>query len=173
MSENTVSSRRIYDGRVVRLRVDSVRLPDGREAVREVVEHSGAVAVVPLTDDGRVVLVRQWRHPASSSLLEIPAGTLEPGEDAADCAARELIEETNRKASSVRPLMQAWLAPGYSTEFMHFFVATGLTECQGQQDEDEDVSVELYPLTQIPGLISSGRIDDVKTIAGLLMACRF
>lgn len=169
MVEIQTGSRRIYEGRIINVRVDSVRLDDGREAVREVVEHPGAVAVVPVLD-GRIVMVRQFRYPARREMLEIPAGTLKPGEEPLECARRELIEETGYRAGEMRRFFHAWLAPGYSEEQMHFFLATGLTPCHGEQDEDEQVEVEMLEMGGILPAIREGRISDAKTAAGLLLA---
>jgi len=169
MDEITVETRRIYDGRVVSLRVDTVKMPNGRPATREIVEHPGAVAIVPVLGES-IVMVRQFRCPVNEVLLEIPAGTLRRGEDPADCAARELIEETNFKAETLTKLLFAYLAPGYSEEAMHFYLATGLTPCQGQQDEDENVEVELLPVSEVMEAIRAGRVRDAKSVAGLLVA---
>ncbi len=169
MVEIQTATRRIYEGRIISVRVDNVRLEDGREAVREVVEHPGAVAVVPVLD-GRIVMVRQYRYPAGREMLEIPAGTLKAGEDPLECAKRELTEETGYRAAEMRKFFHAWLAPGYSEEQMHFFLATGLTPCQGEQDEDEHVEVEMLEVSDVLAAVREGRISDAKTAAGLLLA---
>ncbi len=167
--ERQTGTRRIYDGRIIRVRVDTVRLDDGREAVREVVEHPGAVAVVPVLDS-RIVMVRQFRYPAGREMLEIPAGTLEPGEDPQQCAERELAEETGYQAGRMRRFFHAWLAPGYSEEQMHFYLATDLSPCSAEQDEDEAVAVELLEQEDVLQALEDGRICDAKTAAGLLLA---
>lgn len=170
MPEEVLGTRRIYEGRVINLRVDQVRLSSGIEAKREIVEHPGAVAIVPVLEGGRVVLVRQYRSAVAEDLLEIPAGTLKKGEDPLVCAKRELIEETNYSAGRMEQFMFSWVAPGYSSEAMYYFLATDLAPCQGTQDEDEDVSVEIVELAEVLKLIQSGKIRDTKTIAGLLAA---
>ena len=170
--ENTVSSRRIHEGRIINLREDTVMTPSGREARREIVEHKGAVAIVPVLDDGRVVMVRQFRKPAEAALLEIPAGGLEAGEDPADCARRELSEECGLNAGRMEPLFSMYLAPGYSTELLHVFLADELTPTETHLDEDENVEVETFDLPALLQLIDDGDIRDAKTIAGLLALLR-
>lgn len=168
LNEPTITSRRIHEGRVVNLREDVVRLPSGREAKREIIEHAGAVCVVAVEDDGRIAMVRQFRKPAETALLEIPAGGLEKGEEPAECAARELAEECLLQAETWTPLFRAYLAPGYSSELMYGFLAQGLSACHGEQDEDENVSVERYTLEELLPMIDDGRICDAKSICGLL-----
>src|SRR2546421_610982 len=126
--EKLVESKLIYNGRIVHLYVDTVELPNGKRAQREIVRHTGAVAIVPIDSDGNVVMVRQYRHAAGRVLLEIPAGTLNPGEDPDLCAGRELQEETGYKPGKLRRIGGIHLAPGYSTEFIHLYVATQLVE---------------------------------------------
>ena len=140
------------------------------EVDREIVEHIGSVVLVPLTSKGTVLLVRQWRHPAGTVLLEAPAGTLEHGEMPEVCAQRELQEETGHKARTLTNLPGFWVAPGWCTEYMHAFLATGLSVASLPQDDDEDVHVEETPLARIPDLIRSGDIQDAKSIAALLSA---
>jgi len=168
LNEPTLSTRRIYDGRVVKLREDVVRLPSGKEAKREIVEHAGAVCVVAIQADGQIIMVRQYRKPAELALLEIPAGGLEAGEAPLECAMRELAEECNLQAQNWEPLFKAFLAPGYSSEMMYGFLAEGLSEVHGEQDEDENVHVERYSLNVLLAMIDDARICDAKTICGLL-----
>ncbi len=170
--ENTVTSRRIHEGRIINLREDTVMTPSGRTALREIVEHKGAVAIVPVLDDGRVVMVRQFRKPAEDALLEIPAGGLEAGEDPADCARRELREECGLNAGRMEPLFSMYLAPGYSTELLHVFLAEELTPTETHLDEDENVEVETLDLPLLLQMIDDGGIRDAKTIAGLLALYR-
>src|SRR5262249_53704279 len=143
--ETVIGSQSIYEGRIVHLRVDTVRLPNGKESKREIVAHRGAVCIVPVRDDGKILLVQQFRLAAGKTLLEIPAGTLEEGEGPALCAERELEEETGYRAAKLVPLFQAYLAPGYSTELIYAFLATGLTPTQAHTDADENL--ELTPLS--------------------------
>lgn len=170
--ENTVSTRRIHEGRIINLREDTVELPSGRQAKREIIEHPGAVCIVPVLDDGRIVMVRQFRKPAEAALLELPAGGLEKGEDPAECALRELREECGLDASQLSPLFTCFLAPGYSTELMHGFLGENLSEKTGTPDEDENLEVEIYPLEALLPMIDSGEIRDSKTICGLLALYR-
>jgi len=164
----TVASRQVYAGRLVRFRVDTVRLEDGREFEREVVEHARSVVVVPMTDRETVLLVRQWRQATGEWLLEAPAGRMEEGEKPEDTAQRELREETGFSAKVLRPLGGFWTAPGLFTEYMYAFVATGLRRAPLPQDPGEGVSVEEVRLDEVPGMIESGAIRDAKTIASVL-----
>lgn len=168
--ETCVSSRRVYDGRIVAVRVDEVELPNGRHTVREVLEHPGAVAIVPVDDDGRVVLVRQFRYATGRSLLEIPAGTLAPGEDPVRAAERELREETGLEADHVSLLAEFYPSPGVSTEYMWVFLARGLRPAEGHLEEDEFIEVVTQPLLDVRELIDSQQIQDAKSIIGLLLA---
>jgi len=168
--EKIIESKRIYDGKVVSLRVDTVRLPDGKDATREIVEHRGAVAIVPLLDSRQVVMVRQYRQAAGETLLEIPAGTLDPGEDPEACARRELIEETGYEAREMTRLFSSYLSPGYSNEMLHTYLATGLTEKTGRRDADEFVEVAIVELDEVMDMIRRGDIKDAKTICGCLLA---
>lgn len=170
--EPTLSTRRIHEGRIINLREDTIAMPSGRQAKREIVEHKGAVCVVPVLDDGRLALVRQYRKPAEEVLLEIPAGGLEAGEEPVDAARRELIEECGLRAATLTPLWSAFLAPGYSTELIHCFLAEGLTQTDTNPDEDEIVETELLRLEDLLPMIDDGRIRDAKTISGLLSLYR-
>jgi len=170
--EKTLESKRIYDGRVVSLRVDTVLLPDGNIASREVVEHKGAVAVVPMLVDGSVILVRQFRQPVGAILSEIPAGTLDKFESAEDCARRELIEETGYAAGTLILMFSTYLSPGYSNEMLHTFLARDLSPADGRADSDEFLEVVTVPLAEAVDMIRTGEIKDAKTVCGLLMAQR-
>lgn len=168
--EDTLNSEPIYQGKIIKVRVDTVQLPSGSLAEREIVEHPGAVALVPVLDDGSVVLVRQYRHAVKEDLLEIPAGTLNPDEDPLECAKRELLEETSYTSDRVVPLMLSYMAPGYADERMHYFLARGLKRGAGTPEEDESIDVEIVPLDQVLSMIRAHKIQDAKSIAGLLMA---
>lgn len=170
MIETVIDSTSIYEGRIVHLRVDTVQLPDGRHAKREVVGHGGAVCIVPMRDNDTVLLIRQFRLPAGKVLLEIPAGGLEKGENPDDSAMRELREETGYRAGNLRRLFAMYLAPGYSTELIHAYLATDLTEDALDQDEDENLELVTMSLHDAIALIFSGEIEDAKTIAGLFAA---
>lgn len=172
LKEETINSELVFDGRLVKLRVDTVRLPDGRKATREIVVHRGAVAMVPLLNHDKVVMVRQYRQAAGEVLLEIPAGTSEPGEEPHECADRELQEETGYKAGKITEMFSSYLAPGYSSEMLHTFLAEDLTKVESRSDEDEFLEVVEIPLDDAVDLIRTGGIKDAKTICGLLMAQR-
>ncbi|HZO91698.1 MAG TPA: NUDIX hydrolase [Chthonomonadaceae bacterium] len=172
LNETVIGSETIYSGKIVHLRVDTVRLPDGSQSKREIVAHKGAVCIVPVLEDGTVLLVRQFRLAAGKALLEIPAGTLEPGEDPDACAARELEEETGYRAAHFRPLFQSYLAPGYSTELIHAYLATGLTESQARTDADENIELVRLPLVEAEQKAIDGDLQDAKTISALLVARR-
>ena len=162
-----VDSRRIYSGRILGLRVDSVRLSGESVFRREVVEHPGAVAMLPFLDDGRVLLIRQFRYAVGEFLLEIPAGTLEKGEDPLECARRELIEETGYEAGVLELLFSCFLAPGYSTERIHIFVASKLRKVGSRPEIDEEIELEPADLQTAEVMISDGRIVDAKTISAI------
>lgn len=166
--EPTISSRQVYQGRVVSLRVDTVRLPDGRTTQREIVEHRGAVALVALDADGNVLLVRQYRKPAERYLLEIPAGTLDPGEAPEACARRELAEETGHEPGKLAPLAGFYSAPGFCAEYLHVYLATDLRPARGHPDVDEEIQLVRLPVAECLRLVRSGEICDAKSIVGLL-----
>jgi ADP-ribose pyrophosphatase len=157
----------VYEGHVVNLRVDEVELPSGRRAVREIVEHRGAVAVVPVIDQD-VILVRQFRRAADRVLLEVPAGTMEPGETAEACLQRELAEEIGMQAGQVDHLLTFYPSPGFLTEVVHVYVARALTP-RRLQAEEEDLAVVRVPLAQARALVLAGEIVDAKSIIGLLL----
>ncbi|HLJ55402.1 MAG TPA: NUDIX hydrolase, partial [Chthonomonadaceae bacterium] len=170
--ERVVGSRQVFEGKIISLRVDTVELPNGHQSQREIVTHHGAVCIVPIQPDGTVLMVRQFRLATGRVLLEIPAGTLEAGEEPADCAARELEEETGFKPGTLRRLFHAYLSPGYSTEMVHAFAASDLQPGTVHLDAGENVRTESVPIAEIEGRILSGEIADGKTIAALLMALR-
>ena len=166
--EETLSSELIYEGRAVRLRVDTVRMPGGRETTREIVEHDDCVAIIAVDDENNVLLVEQFRKPVEKKLLEIPAGGIEPGEELEDCVRRELREETGFLPQKVERLGGFYSSPGYSTEYLHFFLATGLVPRPLQAEDSESIRVVRVRLSEVIGLITSGRVCDAKSIAALL-----
>jgi len=168
LTEKLVSSSKIYEGQVYNLRKDTVRLPDGRLADREVVEHPGAVAIIPIVGD-KIVLIRQFRQAAGKTLHEIPAGTLRRGEEPERCAARELEEETGYVVGNLKKLFHCYLAPGYSTEVIHFYLATNLKQTGRKTDPDEFVEVLTVTEEEALRMILSNEIEDAKTICGILM----
>ncbi|HEX9076302.1 MAG TPA: NUDIX hydrolase [Anaerolineae bacterium] len=168
MGEEITHSQYLYRGKVLKLRLDDVRLANKNMVIREIVEHRGAVVVVPLDAQDRVLMVRQYRSAAAREMLELPAGTLEEGEDPAMCATRELKEETGYLAGQWQPLGYFYSSPGFSTEKMHLFLARQLTSSEATPEEDEAITVELVPFAQALEKIDQGDILDAKTIVGLL-----
>ena len=159
--------KQIYRGRVVTLNLETVTLPNGATIELEVVRHQGAAAAVPLTDDGNVLLIRQYRHAAGGYIYEIPAGKLNPGEDPKDCAARELEEETGLRAASLEHLVSFFTTPGFTDEVIHIYQASGFTPGRQKLDEDEVLEVAAFPLEEAFAKIQEGTIRDGKTIVGL------
>ena len=168
MFEETLSSERLFEGKLLAVRVDRVRLPQGREATREIVEHAPAVAAVPLLPEGQVVLVRQWRHPAREVLLEIPAGMMHADETPEECVCRELAEEVGYRPQALHKLFSLYLAPGYSEEIIHIYLAEELLPESLEPDEDEDLETVIMPLGEAVSLCQEGKIQDAKSVAGLL-----
>jgi len=172
MEEITLKTTPIYQGRIVKLDLLDVRLPDGKEAKREIIRHPGAVAMVAIDSQKKVLLVRQFRAAAGKTLLEIPAGTLNPGELPLSCALRELQEETGFRADKMEPLGGIYTAPGYTTEFIHLFYATELIESKLAHDADEFIEVERATMSEALAMIDRGDIADGKSVAGLLRVAR-
>ena len=168
--EERISSREIYDGRIIKVRVDDILMRNGGRSTREVVEHANAVVIAPVDAEGNVLLVRQYRYAAGRSLLEAPAGIIEDGESPDDCAQRELAEEIGFASRNLRALGGFWSSPGFCSEFMYAYLAKDLVPYRLQADDDEDIQVERLPLSRIPQLIRLGEIQDAKSIAVLLMA---
>lgn len=168
--EVTISSQEAFSGRLLHVRVDSVLLANGKTATREVVAHPGAVAMVPVLSDGRLALVRQWRHAVGRALLEIPAGTLEPGEPPETSAARELMEEVGYRPGRLTLLASVLVAPGYSSELIHLYLAEELTPERLAHDEDEALHCAVITWEEAEARITSGEIVDAKTICGLALA---
>lgn len=158
-----------FDGKVVKVFLDKVRLPDGRTATWERVKHPGAVGIVPLDDDDRIVMVRQYRHAVRKVLLEIPAGKLDPGEDPVDCAVRELAEEVNRKASEMVPLSVFYNSPGYSDESFYLYLARGLSREEGHAEADEFLELASVGLEEAMSMVADGRLCDAKSIIGVTL----
>ncbi len=166
--EKQLSSELIYDGRVVKLFKDTVRLVNGNESVREIVRHPGAVAVVPITEDGEIVLVRQFRYPFDEVLTEIPAGKLDPGEEPEAAALRELSEETGAEAESLEYLGAFYSSVAIFDEVIHLYLARGLKFQKQHLDEDEFLDVIKMPFEKAVGLVNSGEIRDGKTQTAIL-----
>ncbi|MCF6277465.1 MAG: NUDIX hydrolase [Anaerolineales bacterium] len=170
MKFELLDSTTIFSGRAFSIRRDNLRTPDGRTTKFDIVEHHGSVVILPVDKDGNLLLVRQYRHAAADDLLELPAGTLEPNEEPALCAAREIREETGFAADSWQELGKFYLAPGYSTELMTVFLATDLRADPLDPDADEFLEVEKMPLADVFSMAEAGRMPDAKTLAALLMA---
>ena len=168
--ETLLGTETRYVGELLRVREDDVRLPNGGQARREVVEHPDSVVVVPVDSDDNVIMVRQYRYPIGSVLLEAPAGKLDGSEDPRDTAQRELQEETGYASGELRNLGRFWVSPGFCTQLMHAFFASDLKPSALEPDDDEDIRTERVPLARVSELIRDGEIQDAKTIAALLMA---
>jgi ADP-ribose pyrophosphatase len=166
-----VSSRRVHDGRVVKLSLEEVRLPNGNTVTLEVIKHPGAAAVVPVDRDGNVILVRQYRHATGSWLLEIPAGKLDhPGEAPEDCALREVEEETGYRAGNLASLGWIWTTPGFTDEKIWLFLASDLIPTRASLQPDEVLTVEKLPLAEAVRQAAAGEIVDGKSVCALLRA---
>lgn len=169
LRETPVDRRTAYSGRLLHVFEDEVRLPNGREARREIVQHRGAVAIVATDSAGAILLVRQWRHAVGGAIWEVPAGTRDAGEDPAVTARRELEEETGYTAATWRPLGEAYVSPGYTSEVLWFFRAEGLVEGTPATDPDELLDVRLFHPSEIAELARLG-LTDCKTVGGLALA---
>lgn len=165
-----LASEELFAGAVFRVRRDRIRTSEGQEALLDVVEHPGAVTIVPVDDEGRLWFVRQYRHPAGRTLLEFPAGTLEADEPPEECARRECREEIGMEPGEINLLGSYYLAPGYSSEENHLYLARDLTRAPLQGDEDEAIEVESYSVDEVYDLIAGGTLRDAKTLAGLLLS---
>lgn len=162
--------KKLYAGRIVDLNLEDVRLPDGRTTQLEIIRHSGAAAAVPLREDGRVVLIRQFRYAAAGLIFEVPAGRLESGEKALDCARREMAEEVGQTAGRWDHLGNIWTTPGFTDEKIHLFLARDLTVVRRSPEDDEVIEVVEVPLDESMEMIRRGEICDGKTICALTLA---
>ena len=170
LAERPLSEDTAWTGRIFSVSRLHVKLPDGREAIRDVVRHPGAVAIVALTDDGRICLVRQYRTALGRVTVEIPAGKLDPGEDPLHCANRELKEETGLVAEKMAYLTTIASSAGFSDELIHLYMATGLSFDKSDPDTDEFINVDLVELSELVDAVLDGRVEDAKTVVGAL-AC--
>lgn len=168
----TVSSARPFEGKIVSVRVDEIRLEDGHVVRQEVVEHRESMTVIAIDDQERIILVRQYRHPTGEEMLETPAGSVDPGETPEESVNRELSEEAGLCAREVVPLGCFYLAPGWATEYMHAYLARDLYEAAAEPDEDERITVERVPLAEWQAKIERGEIRDCKSIAAWHLAQR-
>ncbi|MCK8824754.1 NUDIX hydrolase [Fuchsiella alkaliacetigena] len=168
LSEEIIASTEVYSGRIVKLREDQVRLPDGTSAEREIVEHSGGVTIVPyLEDTQEIILVRQFRSPLGKIMLELPAGLLEENETPRDCAQRELAEETGYQAKNWEKIGSFYTSPGFCDEEIHLYLAQRLKEYQQHTDEDEFIEIVKLSLNEAKEKLYTAELADAKTIIGL------
>ncbi len=172
MNEMILSTKRIYSGRVVTLDLCEVELPDGQHQMREIIQHPGATGLIALDNQDHILLVRQFRSASAQVMSEIPAGLLNTGEVPMIAAIRELQEETGYKPGKIEPLGGFYPAPGYTTEYIHLFVASQLIESRLPADEDEFIEVDHVTLADALAMIERGEIQDAKTIIALLMYAR-
>lgn len=168
-----LQTHNVYTGRAFSVDVVDVRLPDGKETTFDVVRHPGAVALVVVDDARRILFVRQYRMGADRDLLELPAGTLKLDEPPEECAQREVREETGFAARSLRHLGAFYMAPGYSDEYLHIFLASELYPARLDGDEDEFIQLEAVPVEEVYTMVARGEIEDGKSLAGLLLAQPF
>jgi ADP-ribose pyrophosphatase len=168
MTEPTVSSQQIYNGRALSVRIDTVEMPSGRTTTREIVEHRDGVAVVALDEKDNAIMVRQFRKAIERTLLEIPAGGIDEGEQPVDCVRRELQEEIGMLPNKIEKLGGFYLGPGYCSEYLYLYLATDLEPSQLVAEDTESIEVVKVPLSQVSHLIATGEIIDCKSIAGLL-----
>ena len=170
-TEKQLSAQYFFEGRIMKARLDEVLLPNGKKARREVCEHVGGVGVLPIDGDGTIILVRQFRYPYETTLLEIPAGKLDHGaEDQAACGERELREETGCTAGRIVPLGAQYPSPGFLTEVVYLFAALDLTEGEMQPDDDEFVETVRLPIREVERMILADEIRDAKTIVAMYRA---
>jgi ADP-ribose pyrophosphatase len=165
-----IKSEVLMQGRAFRIRRDTLKTPDNRETKFEIIEHGGSVVLIPVDDHGEVLFVRQYRHAAGRDLLELPAGTRDGDEPFEECASREIREETGMEADTLEKVGEFYLAPGYSTEFMTVYLATGLKPNPLDADDDEFLTVEKIPVKKALAMAERGDVPDAKSLAALLMA---
>jgi ADP-ribose pyrophosphatase len=173
-----LETRRVYTGRVVRLDVDTVRFPDGSTGELEIIRHPGAAAIVPCASDPRgedptILLIRQYRYATGGPLWEIPAGTLDPGEEPEACARRELLEEAGVAAGRLERLTSIWTTPGFTDEVIHLYLASELTTRTPSRERDEFIEVVPQPLSRVLGRVRDGEIRDAKTLVAILYMAGF
>lgn len=169
LAERPLTEETAWTGRIFSVSRLHVQMPDGREAVRDVVRHPGAVAIVALTDDGHICLVRQYRTALGRVTVEIPAGKLTPGEDPLEAASRELLEETGMTAEKIAFLTTIASSDGFCDELIHIYMATGLEFSKSSPDADEFINVDLVELSELVDAVLDGRIEDAKTVVGALL----
>lgn len=168
--ERQLSSRPVFEGRVVSLRVDEVLLPGGGTSTREIIDHQPAVVIVPIDESGNLLMVSQYRYAVGETLLEAPAGVVEDGEEPDETAQREIQEEVGHISGDLRKLGEFWATPGFCNELMHAYVARDLSHSSLAADDDENITVVAVPVAEALDMIAAGTIRDAKTIATLLLA---
>jgi ADP-ribose pyrophosphatase len=171
-TEKTIDIQNVFNGQVFQVEVQTVEMPDQRHARREIVRHGGGACILAVDDARNVYLVRQYRIAFASELLEVPAGKLEPGETPEACARRELAEETGLRANHIERLASMYPTPGYCSEVLHIFLATGLVEGEAAPDDGEHLICQAYPLEDVLAMIDRGEIADAKTQIALLSLYR-
>jgi len=165
--ERPITRNILYRGRILNLRVDKIEFPNGKRTSREVVEHDVAVGIIPITEDGHVILVKQYRYAVGGELLEIPAGIVEKGEDPLNAASRELREETGHDAKELKEIGRFYTTPGFSNELLVLYLAEGLFSSKLQEDEDEFLEIVSYPMKELDHLFLETKVRDGKTFAAL------
>jgi ADP-ribose pyrophosphatase len=168
-----IKSETLLQGRAFKIRRDYLKTPNGGETRLEIIEHGGSVVLIPIDDDGNLLFVRQYRHAVGKDLLELPAGTRDGDEPFEECAAREIREETGMEAGILQKMGEFYLAPGYSSEFMVVYLATGLKGNPLDADDDEFLEVEKIPLERAIQMAESGDVPDAKSLAALLLAAPY
>jgi ADP-ribose pyrophosphatase len=168
LTEKTIHSKTIYQGKIISVQVDEVKLPNGKTSQREIVKHPGAVAIVPFTSDGKLVVVRQFRKPLEKEIYEIPAGKLEAGEDPQECALRELEEETGYRTKQLRYITSFYTSPGFANEILYLYEAEQLEEGEAKPDTDEFVEMKQISLEEGLELLNKEQIHDAKTAFALM-----
>lgn len=167
MLEKILKIESIYNGKILNLQKRIVKLQSGKIVQREIINHPGSVAIIPIIDDKTIILIEQYRSTLEKIILEIPAGTIEFNEKPEDCARRELLEETGYKAKKLKKLFSGYTTPGYSNEIMHIFLATDLTYIKESPEEDENIRTRIIKLDKINQMIKNGEIMDIKTICSI------
>lgn len=166
--EKTVSSEKVFEGRIIKVKVDRVEMPDGSAATRELVEHPGGVGIVAITDKDEIILVEQYRKPLDKAIYEIPAGKLDPGEHHRTCGIRELEEETGLSAKVFDYMGFIYPSPGFTDEVTHVYLAKELTQGETHPDDDEFLDVKKVPFDTALKMVMDGEINDAKSVFGIL-----
>lgn len=166
--EKTVSSEKVFEGRIIKVKVDKVEMPDGSTSTRELVEHPGGVGIVAVTDNDEIILVKQYRKPLDKVIYEIPAGKLDPGEHHRTCGIRELEEETGLSANVFEYMGFIYPSPGFTDEVTHVYLAKELTQGETHPDDDEFLDVEKVPFESALKMVIDGEINDAKSVFGIL-----